>query len=531
MGRKKSVEMDDDEDKETASERRARIINGIEKNYTFLTKRDTEELLYFDPSDGQWHDGITYLNRLTREYAGQDYTTNLFREVKAAVMVDTYINSDKFKCPAEWINLKNGAINLLKTEFIKRETEPECKEVEEEIKGLRMEMQKKMKEVKETPGRNEATKIRADIRGDYNSRIGSKMAEITIKKHEWRKSQTEKFAKFYFTSTLPISYDPSATCPKIDQFFHQIQEGDDNVKRLYELTGYILYRKYPIKKIFILYGDPHTGKTTLATELWIKRFIGIDGVSSLSIDAIQDDKFDLIKIKEKYANISSEIKENTYIKDTTKFKALTGNDVISARLMHSQKDIKFVNFAKLIFLTNHIPSVSERDEGYLSRVEIFDFSNIFEGEKKNENIIDEIATENELSGLLNESIKALRELLKRGDFTTTRNAEERKEQYMLQANPILYYLQNRYGTYYDDPSAKGPDDYLIKKGDVYSDYVSFCKQKKIRHVKGNTFYRVANRYFGEMGIEGRSISYGSPEYYIGIYYKEYLHRDDQDKDK
>ena len=106
-----------------------------------------------------------------------------------------------------------------------------------------------------------------------------------------------------------------AKCPKIDAFYHQIQEGDDNVRRLYELTGYLLYKSYPLKKLFILFGPHDTGKTTLATELWQKHFLGSDAVSSLSIQSIQDDKFDRIKLKGKHANISPELPENTYIKD------------------------------------------------------------------------------------------------------------------------------------------------------------------------------------------------------------------------
>jgi site-specific DNA-adenine methylase len=47
--RKKNIEFNEEDDKESASERRARIIDVIERSHTFLTLRNTEELLYFDP--------------------------------------------------------------------------------------------------------------------------------------------------------------------------------------------------------------------------------------------------------------------------------------------------------------------------------------------------------------------------------------------------------------------------------------------------------------------------------------------------
>ena len=102
-----------------------------------------------------------------------------------------------------------------------------------------------------------------------------------------------------------------------------------------------------------------------------------------------------------------------------------------------------MNFGKIIFLTNHMPMTSEGDDAFFSRIEIFEFLHIFQvGVNANANIIKEIATESELSGLLNESVKALQELLKRMNFTASKTVEEKKQYYLIKADPFTYYIDN-----------------------------------------------------------------------------------------
>lgn len=533
----KKQQYQEDDNRESAAKKRSRIANAIMQKHKFATPRDTEELLYFNPNDGQWHSSESYLKEFlveettTRSFDSKkgetkltEFTTSMLREVREIIKIQTYTDPKAFVCPPEWINLKNGALNVLTNEFIARDPEPMCDGEHQSIEKLKKERDGKLKEVKDTPRSDESDKIKKSIEDDYSSRVGFITGQIRDKKQERRKSQIEKFAKFCFTSSLPIKFDPSATCPKIDAFFHQLQDKEDEVKRLYELTGYMLYKGYPIKKLFILYGGHDTGKTTLATELWQKRFLGIDNVSTLSIQSIQDDKFDRIKLRGKYANMSPELPENTYINDTGQFKLLTGNDMMSARLMHSQRELQFINFGKIIFLTNQIPKVSDNADAFFNRVEIIEFKNQFEeGKNAKRNIIQEIVDEYEISGLLNASLKALQELMQRGTFTASKKAEDKKTEYLLKSNPIRYYLQERYEFYFNYPGENDPNIVKpVKKADVYADYMEFCEINNIMKDTQNRFFRIANRYFNDMGIESRRVDSGGPECYIGIFPKKEL---------
>ena len=143
--RKKEYEDDEKERSESAAHKRSRIINSIEKKHKFLTLKDSEELLYFNPHDGQWHDGDVFLKQfvdnettipgfengaLTSSF---EFTTSMFREIKELIKIHSYADPKEFISPPEWINLKNGALNVRKTEFIPREPKPDHKKEQLEI--------------------------------------------------------------------------------------------------------------------------------------------------------------------------------------------------------------------------------------------------------------------------------------------------------------------------------------------------------------------------------------------------------------
>ena len=150
MTKQKAEKKKDREQKKSIEEKREEIVRNIETTEKFLTIRDSDELLYFNPQDGQWHDGETYLKELTRKKAGVNFSTNLFREVRETLKVDTYTDGKSFISPPEWINLKNGALNVLTSEFIPRDPEPACKEEHKKIEDVEKAREKEQGQVKAT---------------------------------------------------------------------------------------------------------------------------------------------------------------------------------------------------------------------------------------------------------------------------------------------------------------------------------------------------------------------------------------------
>ena len=533
--RKKEYEEDKDkENSESAAHKRSRIINSIEKKHKFLTLKDSEDLLYFNPSDGQWHDGDVFLKQLVDQEttikvlpsfgkggeitSSFEFTTSMFREIKEIIKIHSYADPKEFVSPPEWINLKNGALNVSGTEFIPREPKPDHKKEESEIKALKEEEKKKLKEVKETPGRSEADVVKEEIEKEYQKRIRDKWDTIHKKEEEWQKSQTEKFAKFCFTSTIPVRYNPTATCPRIDTFFKSLELSEDITEGIMELFGYCLLKSYPIKKMFLFVGPHDTAKSTIMSLL--EAMLGIDNYSSLSLDALQQDHFEKKKLHRMHANISGEL-ANRFIKDTSLLKELLGSDSVTARLMFSQKKFNFWNYAKLIFLANQIPATYETDNDFFPKVLIFEFTKQFkEGEERTirkGELMAELTTEGEMSGLLNKAVMSLQELLKRGKFKTTKSEQENKELYLIKSNPFRYYIDNVLWFNNGVDQIDNPDQNLVRayKQDVYNNFVTFCRRYNITGWTDNKFFRLMKKYAKEEGISEKRDTEGV-WYYAGV---------------
>jgi putative DNA primase/helicase len=59
---------------------------------------------------------------------------------------------------------------------------------------------------------------------------------------------------------LPVSYDPKATCPNIDQFVAEVFP-DDSTHLAYEIAGWLLTPLTSLQKAILLKGQGGNGKS------------------------------------------------------------------------------------------------------------------------------------------------------------------------------------------------------------------------------------------------------------------------------
>lgn len=523
---------------ESPAEKRSKIIAKIEKKHKFITIRETDELLYFNPHDGQWYEGDSFL----REFVVEEttipiirkkttdkiigFSTSIFREIKAILQIKTYVNQKNFVAPIDWINLRNGALNVRTSEFIARDHEPDYTKEEEEIKDLREEMNSKLqKQWNDNKTSDQEYQKRIDeIMKEYIAKINLKKDEIKKKRKEWINSEIEKFAKFCFISSIPVSYDPKATCPKIDKFFGELEIGEEMTKTVFELFGYTLLKAYPIKSMFVFVGPHDTAKSTVANLL--EKMLGTDNFSALSLDSIMDDKFEKHKLFGKLANISGELAPK-FITTTTLLKELMGSDSISVRMMHTQRNFTFINHAKLIFLTNQLPGTFD-DDAFFSKVEILEFHKQFLAGEKNtkskEELDAELTTDQELSGLLNKSVSALKELLKRGKFRNDRTVKEKKELYLIKSNPLKYYIETALELNEELNDTADPDRNTLRayKRDLFENYILFCKQHSVPELPDTLFYKKMREYMVKQGKRDQRDNLHGGSYYVDVYIKKWF---------
>jgi len=232
----------------------------------------------------------------------------------------------------------------------------------------------------------------------------------------------------------------------------------------------------PHHKALMLIGDGANGKSTLL-EL-IKQFLGEDNVSNASLQSICYHRFAVAQLYNKLANICADLPDSA-LKQTGSFKMLTGSDTIQGEVKF-KTPFSFKNHAKLFFSANKVPETIDDTVAFFRRWILIACNNVFIGKKCNPNILEEISTKEEMSGLLNFALQGLERLLKNNKFSTTENIEELRTQYIRKSNSAKAFIEEKL-EYTNDSNAK------ISGPDLYAKYAIFCQTNKLPSMQKRFF--------------------------------------------
>lgn len=280
---------------------------------------------------------------------------------------------------------------------------------------------------------------------------------------------------YYFLSEIPINYDPKAKIDKIQRFHEDLLNIED-INIIQEFFGDCLHRDYRFKKALQLVGKTNTGKTQ---ELGLlERFIGEKNTSNITLHDICKDKYATAELYGKHANISGDIGSQS-LRQVQMFLMTTGGDRIRAQKKYGQP-FNFKNYAKLLFSCNIIPDTEVKTNAYYGRWLVLEYDNQFDEETRNPNIIDEITTEKEMSGLFNWAIEGLLQLIDQRGYSPHRALEEVKEYMQKGKNPIREFTQG-----YIEPCSEGVET----KEYVYDCYQEFCTIHNYPIKERNVFSR------------------------------------------
>ncbi len=288
---------------------------------------------------------------------------------------------------------------------------------------------------------------------------------------------------------LPFDYNPEATCPAIDQMVVRVARPEDRQK-IYELFAYLLYRGYPIQKVFILLGPGGTGKSILLDVL--RAFVGPTNCCSVSMQELADDRFASSDLYTKLANICGDL-DQTALKASGTLKKLSSNtDAIRAQ--HKGKDaFDFINHAKLIFSCNRLPPTPDDTTGFYRRFEIIPFEHVFTPEEYDAEFLAKLTALEELAGLFNKVVGSLPALLSRHAFTNQMSIEEAKARYAeMSATEDRFFelfVQEVPGCYWP-------------KADLHARYAEYCKRLGVPAMGKNGFGRYIVR--NVPWVKGRS---------------------------
>lgn len=301
--------------------------------------------------------------------------------------------------------------------------------------------------------------------------------------------KTKKLKRFtprkVFFNKIPIHFSPKAKAEKSLKFFGEILENPEDIVLLQELLGYLFLKDYQIEKAFMFLGKGRNGKGQLL-EL-IKNLTGMENTSAVSLQRLTDEtSFNIVELHNKLVNIGGDISD-TYLQETGLFKSLTGNDLISCDRKF-KTHLKFRNHAKLIFSCNKLPKTKDNSRGFWDRWVLLKFPYRFEyaeiidklpNEEKElckirkNNVIQEISTEEEKSGLLNWGLDGLQRLLETQHFTFTKSTQNVRERWIKEADSFAAFCDEELQEEYDS---------LISKEELRQCYNDFCKKNQVESV-------------------------------------------------
>ncbi|UOQ47780.1 phage/plasmid primase, P4 family [Gracilibacillus caseinilyticus] len=282
------------------------------------------------------------------------------------------------------------------------------------------------------------------------------------------------------TVQLPVTYDPKANNPTVNNFIESVVH-KESVPLIHEMIGYILTSDTKAQKAFILQSGGGSGKSVMVTML--QAFVGNGNYSTVPAQDIDADKFSAIRLKGKILNVVDDLKKQRF-SDTGKFKSsVTGGEILVEEKGKPQEIIKPT--AKHIFCMNTIPDSNDMSQAWSDRWIMIPLPNRFRGGKnEDKQLPDKLTTEESLSTLLNLALDGLDRLRSNNyRFSENQHTEELKTNHMKESNPISLFI---------DEVCNINEDAEIIGDTLYKAYKTYCDEdgyKPLTKIKFNRYIK------------------------------------------
>ncbi len=189
------------------------------------------------------------------------------------------------------------------------------------------------------------------------------------------------------TLNTEILYEPSARCPRFEQFLREAFSSDAEVIQFVQkAVGYSLSGDVTEQCLFACCGDGANGKSTL---LEIIRYVLGDYAHNLPFSAFEltarsSISNDIAGVASKRFVTAVETNENVRLNEG-RLKALTGGDRCTARFLY-QENFSFDPTAKFWLAFNHKPRVTDDSHGFWRRIRLIPFTTKFSDSNRDKDL-------------------------------------------------------------------------------------------------------------------------------------------------
>ena len=240
------------------------------------------------------------------------------------------------------------------------------------------------------------------------------------------------------TNKIPWPYNPAAHDDLLDHTLNRLACDDPEVRALLEeMVGYCMYRRNELGKAFILIGDKSNGKSTFLHV--VKNMLGDSNIASLDLKELGD-RFKTAELFGKLANIGDDIGDE-FIANASVFKKLVTGDRVNVE-RKGQDPFEFNNYAKFLFSANNIPRMKDKTGAVQRRLVIVPFDAKFTPNDPDFRpfIKDELCEQDSMEYLIVLGLKALKSVLGKAQFTTSKRVQGQLDEYEENNNPIIGFI-------------------------------------------------------------------------------------------
>ncbi|HPE15042.1 MAG TPA: phage/plasmid primase, P4 family [Bacilli bacterium] len=303
--------------------------------------------------------------------------------------------------------------------------------------------------------------------------------------------------QYCFFNKLPVTYNSDANCFNIQKFLEEVLPDQESIDTLQEFYGSCLLKEYRYEKSLLVTGNGSNGKGK-TLEL-LKHLLGIDNITEISPQTLEENNFAMAELVNKLANISADINSKA-LQNTGVFKSLTGRDLMTSDRKFKTR-VKFTNYAKMIFSANEVPVTYDLSDGFFRRWLIIDFPYRFLDPEDIEEVpieeqanvklkdpekISKLIDPVELSGFLNWALEGYSRLKLNKRFSNSQTITKVRQMWLRKSSSIQAFLTD---WIIEDTES------LITKQEFKEKYIAYCKKHKINIVSDKMIHNVITKYY------------------------------------
>lgn len=293
----------------------------------------------------------------------------------------------------------------------------------------------------------------------------------------------EHTPNIFNVNQIHANYDENvAVNEHIEKFIDDITCNKPQRKQaILEMTGYCMTSDVWIGKAGVFYGPSAENGKSVLLEL-ITKLIGSENTSHIALHKLQE-RFYTANIADKLLNTTSELPK-TDIKSVDMFKnVVTGEDTTGEIKYRDPFD--FRPYAKHIFATNSLPTVSDNNDGYYRRLNILLFERKFTVEEQNHFMKEKLFTQEALDYLAHISLRAYLQMVDEGrrDFANYEESNQLIQSYKADNNSELTFLESEVCKNTFENGKR------IKKTTLYEIYRSWCEDNGYVADKSKDFHK------------------------------------------